>query len=296
MKTNTNVRPLKKNWALSKCQAADEESVPGRESTPTPTIALTKLKISLVTVAVPPKLLVTPTTAGFLLFVLLDETCGGFLVAAPPRTERNALAWEEMDEKDGDNDEHRCIDAITSALLNNIKPNAKITETNVFIMVLQNADLGVTTICDSAFHVEVGQKTRLSHHRHFFTMRVWLLLPLILALLESFLTAHNGVLAFSLSHLVAPTVSSSSLPHAVGRMDQHRRSLIVKRSSTVVSSDTGTSTINEKSEITNEDDISIPTSLPSEKGVDYVPLATMLATGQFQEADQVRLMISFVSC
>jgi hypothetical protein len=30
----------------------------------------------------------------------------------------------------------------------------------------------------------------------------------------------------------------------------------------------------------------IPTNLPSEKGMDYVPLATMLATGQFQEADQ----------
>ncbi len=31
---------------------------------------------------------------------------------------------------------------------------------------------------------------------------------------------------------------------------------------------------------------SIPTSLPSEIGMDYVPLATMLATGQFKEADQ----------
>lgn len=30
----------------------------------------------------------------------------------------------------------------------------------------------------------------------------------------------------------------------------------------------------------------IPTKLPSEKGVDYVPLATMLATGQLVEADQ----------
>eukprot|EP00545_Synedropsis_sp_CCMP1620_P007642 CAMPEP_0119006416 /NCGR_PEP_ID=MMETSP1176-20130426/2281_1 /TAXON_ID=265551 /ORGANISM="Synedropsis recta cf, Strain CCMP1620" /LENGTH=226 /DNA_ID=CAMNT_0006958325 /DNA_START=27 /DNA_END=707 /DNA_ORIENTATION=- len=30
----------------------------------------------------------------------------------------------------------------------------------------------------------------------------------------------------------------------------------------------------------------IPTNLPSEKGMDYVPLATMLATGQLEEADQ----------
>jgi hypothetical protein len=34
-------------------------------------------------------------------------------------------------------------------------------------------------------------------------------------------------------------------------------------------------------------EIEIPTSLPSEKGIDYVPLATMLATGQLAEADQV---------
>lgn len=32
----------------------------------------------------------------------------------------------------------------------------------------------------------------------------------------------------------------------------------------------------------------IPTNLPSDVGMDYVPLATMLATGQLAEADQVR--------
>jgi hypothetical protein len=32
----------------------------------------------------------------------------------------------------------------------------------------------------------------------------------------------------------------------------------------------------------------IPTNLPSDCGMDYVPLATMLATGQLAEADQVR--------
>ena len=36
------------------------------------------------------------------------------------------------------------------------------------------------------------------------------------------------------------------------------------------------------------DDETIPTNLPSECGMDYVPLATMLATEQFEEADQVR--------
>jgi len=35
-----------------------------------------------------------------------------------------------------------------------------------------------------------------------------------------------------------------------------------------------------------EDDVTIPTNLPSDCGMDYIPLATMLATGQFEEADQ----------
>jgi hypothetical protein len=34
-------------------------------------------------------------------------------------------------------------------------------------------------------------------------------------------------------------------------------------------------------------DTEIPTNLPSDCGMDYVPLATMLATGQLAEADQV---------
>jgi hypothetical protein len=39
----------------------------------------------------------------------------------------------------------------------------------------------------------------------------------------------------------------------------------------------------------NMADVEIPTKLPSDVGMDYVPLATMLATGQLAEADQVRL-------
>ena len=35
-------------------------------------------------------------------------------------------------------------------------------------------------------------------------------------------------------------------------------------------------------------DVEIPTNLPSDCGMDYIPLATMLATGQLAEADQVR--------
>ena len=38
----------------------------------------------------------------------------------------------------------------------------------------------------------------------------------------------------------------------------------------------------------NVEEAEIPTKLPSDVGMDYVPLATMLATGQLAEADQVR--------
>lgn len=42
------------------------------------------------------------------------------------------------------------------------------------------------------------------------------------------------------------------------------------------------------------EDAEIPTVLPSDVGMDYVPLATMLATGQLAEADQVRLICIFI--
>jgi hypothetical protein len=42
------------------------------------------------------------------------------------------------------------------------------------------------------------------------------------------------------------------------------------------------------SEASDVSESDIPTQLPSAVGKDYVPLATMLATGQLAEADQVR--------
>lgn len=42
------------------------------------------------------------------------------------------------------------------------------------------------------------------------------------------------------------------------------------------------------------EDGEVPTNLPSECGMDYVPLATMLATGQFAEADQVSTRKSII--
>ena len=45
---------------------------------------------------------------------------------------------------------------------------------------------------------------------------------------------------------------------------------------------------------TDTTDAEIPTNLPSDCGMDYIPLATMLATGQLAEADQVRLDVDVV--
>lgn len=44
------------------------------------------------------------------------------------------------------------------------------------------------------------------------------------------------------------------------------------------------STVDERK---TSDEVEIPTTLPSAIGKDYVPLATMLATGDFKSADQV---------
>ena len=45
---------------------------------------------------------------------------------------------------------------------------------------------------------------------------------------------------------------------------------------------------------TDVEEIDIPTNLPSAVGMDYIPLATMLASGQLAEADQVRWILLFV--
>jgi hypothetical protein len=49
-----------------------------------------------------------------------------------------------------------------------------------------------------------------------------------------------------------------------------------------------TSAAEEASSSSEDAEIQIPTNLPSACGMDYVPLATMLATGDLVAADQVR--------
>ena len=70
-----------------------------------------------------------------------------------------------------------------------------------------------------------------------------------------------------------------------------RPAVIVRRPVTALSVETATMAASgvppETSETSATEDIEIPTNLPSDCGMDYIPLATMLATGQLAEADQV---------
>lgn len=58
--------------------------------------------------------------------------------------------------------------------------------------------------------------------------------------------------------------------------------------STMADSGVPPTTSEPSTDVASED---IPTNLPSDCGMDYIPLATMLATGQLAEADQVRFVI-----
>ncbi len=60
------------------------------------------------------------------------------------------------------------------------------------------------------------------------------------------------------------------------------------------SSSDASAAVNESADVVEAVDVTIPTNLPSACGMDYVPLASMLATGQLAEADQVRLPNEYI--
>ena len=77
-------------------------------------------------------------------------------------------------------------------------------------------------------------------------------------------------------------------PPAAARITpQHTFTLVLSVTTDPVTESDST-TVNESAEV-EATDVTIPTNLPSACGMDYVPLASMLATGQLAEADQVRL-------
>ena len=69
-------------------------------------------------------------------------------------------------------------------------------------------------------------------------------------------------------------------PHAGNSMPS---SVVLSEAATMAESGVPPAT----SEATATADVEIPTNLPSECNMDYIPLATMLATGDLAEADQV---------
>ena len=86
-----------------------------------------------------------------------------------------------------------------------------------------------------------------------------------------------------LTLLAFATLSIAAQAFVAPARPQHARQVVAAKMSTMAEAGVPPST----SDASDVAEIEIPTNLPSEKGLDYVPLATMLATGQLAEADQV---------
>lgn len=70
----------------------------------------------------------------------------------------------------------------------------------------------------------------------------------------------------------------------------HRQIMLFSEAAAATMADSGKPPAHAQAD-SNVNDVEIPTVLPSEVGMDYVPLATMLATGQLAEADQVSCFV-----
>jgi hypothetical protein len=87
-----------------------------------------------------------------------------------------------------------------------------------------------------------------------------------------------GVVLASVAHgFVTPVPSSTMMSRTTSS------SMVLKEAVTMAESGVPPAT----SESSDVADVEIPTNLPSACGMDYIPLATMLATGDLAEADQV---------
>ncbi|KAL7438767.1 hypothetical protein ACHAXH_006248 [Discostella pseudostelligera] len=83
----------------------------------------------------------------------------------------------------------------------------------------------------------------------------------------------------------ATTVSAFAPSPRVVHGASSTSSIVVLHSEAATMADSGKPPASASSDM-NMADVEIPTKLPSDVGMDYVPLATMLATGQLAEADQ----------
>ena len=95
------------------------------------------------------------------------------------------------------------------------------------------------------------------------------------------------VFAWSVQIVIAFTICPSVV---VDQRSSLTVSSFVQLKSTLAESDGATpaTTAEQPKATPSEENVDIPTNLPSECGMDFVPLATMLATGQLAEADQVQ--------
>ena len=113
-------------------------------------------------------------------------------------------------------------------------------------------------------------------HRYSLPSSSATLLALLLLLLVG---AATNVSAF------APSPLSSARAHAAATTTL---TLLHSEAATAMADSGKPPSSSAASDMNIADDVEIPTKLPSDVGMDYVPLATMLATGQLAEADQVR--------
>ena len=87
--------------------------------------------------------------------------------------------------------------------------------------------------------------------------------------------------------LAAASVRAFSTTTSFG-IHRHSTTVAFSAAASTTMADAGVPPATEDVEVSSTvADIEIPTNLPSDVGKDYVPLATMLATGDLADADQV---------
>jgi hypothetical protein len=107
-----------------------------------------------------------------------------------------------------------------------------------------------------------------------------------LVFVEAFSTSPSSSRSFSSS---TKTVATATTSYGVASSCLYSTAEAAETDSTAAAAAAEDDETEDSADAASTDeDIMIPTNLPSDVGMDYIPLATMLATGQFEEADQVR--------
>jgi len=95
----------------------------------------------------------------------------------------------------------------------------------------------------------------------------------------------SSSVVMALVAVAAPGVSAFVPTLSTNTMSSRFSSMAVESTTTMAESGIPPSTAEPSMDMADE--VLVPTNLPSDCGMDYIPLATMLATGQLTEADQV---------